>query len=1332
MSIQLAEATQLQHLRDTMRENDAIVRSATAANQFYPSEEGLSEAVAVGFTAFHTHGIPTPHGLEARITPSETALNTILVEQMENLERFLKAIVDQNVDAVTTWLESHQDDELRKEAINKTDQNDRTPLHMATLASSPEIVGLLLNAGARKTPALVDGRNALHIAAARGSTEVVKLLLQNNQRQGQEGTSERQIEGERSHKHEQGGRSKRLKQSEEGQAQTSKKARRKKESARRTKNTAIQDNYLDVNMPDTSGMTPLHYAIINGHADTVCTLVSDFGADITRSLHDNYKPEHIREDIEAIQRAKDSSNDLSRDSPNFTPLVLVVHIEDKERRENMLRTLLRLGVSPAQVDASGVSSLLRIVQIADLDLLKIIFEENEASALSEARKLLKSGAKIQLTWSYHHCRATNALIMAILEQDQHKAMFLLEQGVQSEISFEEYSSIWNRKARPSVKFYHKNFPQPAELALNECLADVFVRLIENGVDPSNSVTTFQVFNGGYDGLSQAKRKMTYLDLIHQKIEYFRKESEGELTGYPKLLSPTYYPDGTYERWLVESINLSETRKRHSDFYSHHGYSRQTPDLDSSVREKRKLRALYHRYTELADWLISRGGRTYAQVQAGEAEGDAKGEPTQIKGLHNPQSDSVIEAAWESRLLAAKDALSLSSSFLYPDAKDESSRVAYHELFKAAWNGDYGTIRKYTKGGWDGNYATPPLSVYGKNQVQINVLSVATKRPHSQEFFDFLKAIAQTDPRQDQDKATGFNPREGDGSVLMDKPYNESGISIEEYIRGDNVGALEDLLKMKGLSAIGMRFDNRRYDFYAPNQSESVGKVDRPIGLWAAHYGSLKIYDWLETDGPEQALREYQQKLEVEVKAEKIVKEAEDAEQDIDDAPYISDGSDGYGSDFDEIYKNELIARTRDANQQINAKTKRNQRYHRPAPPVLSSHPAVAIETENERLLKVLSKAGSTDIRNWMGVDHHQLIHAVITNYWKRWGIDRSDDEKIERYENNIRYFLSKGSQSLEFDDNALHLTPLFVAASMRNKCAMKALLNLGANANPCKPKYGFGYTYNGHRNLAAAIICAKSKEEVPTDSVEECLAVLPSDIKIPFPSLFRAESQSRTCTKDKCPNLGLLLRVSTAENLRTRDSGGNLPIHGFLGYSNTGHIRDILNVSPPETIIAESREGLTPLEIADVRRHSHILGSRYPAMKYVGVKHVDYRYIHHSQNCWGYTSKDWPWYHRLPGPVPGIVATATKEAVQKIGKQRILISAKEFSEYLQSESRQSIMAPNLQKMIKHGYACARDSAFAAGNSPDIPFEQGPHGFKSGYETDFVSKVANFKTKWSYM
>ncbi len=85
--------------------------------------------------------------------------------------RLCQAIADGDLEHVEDWCSQEGVD------VNRRDITGRTPLHLATMASTPEIVQCLINHGARLIARLVDGRTALHIAAARGNMEMVKSLM---------------------------------------------------------------------------------------------------------------------------------------------------------------------------------------------------------------------------------------------------------------------------------------------------------------------------------------------------------------------------------------------------------------------------------------------------------------------------------------------------------------------------------------------------------------------------------------------------------------------------------------------------------------------------------------------------------------------------------------------------------------------------------------------------------------------------------------------------------------------------------------------------------------------------------------------------------------------------------------------------------------------------------------------------------------------------------------------------------------------------------------------------------------------------------------------------
>jgi len=88
-----------------------------------------------------------------------------------NTTRLCEAIVDGDIEHVEGWLAQEGADP------NKRDYTGRSPLHLAVMSSSPDIVRLLVDHKARLVARLADGRTALHLAAERGDVEIVKILM---------------------------------------------------------------------------------------------------------------------------------------------------------------------------------------------------------------------------------------------------------------------------------------------------------------------------------------------------------------------------------------------------------------------------------------------------------------------------------------------------------------------------------------------------------------------------------------------------------------------------------------------------------------------------------------------------------------------------------------------------------------------------------------------------------------------------------------------------------------------------------------------------------------------------------------------------------------------------------------------------------------------------------------------------------------------------------------------------------------------------------------------------------------------------------------------------
>lgn len=107
-----------------------------------------------------------------------------------NTARLCQDIIDGELEHVQDWLTQEAADS------NTRDYTGRTPLHLAVMSSTPEIVKALVDHGARLVARLADGRTALHLAAERGDVEIVKILMEKsreNEAEEEEKKSKEQI-----------------------------------------------------------------------------------------------------------------------------------------------------------------------------------------------------------------------------------------------------------------------------------------------------------------------------------------------------------------------------------------------------------------------------------------------------------------------------------------------------------------------------------------------------------------------------------------------------------------------------------------------------------------------------------------------------------------------------------------------------------------------------------------------------------------------------------------------------------------------------------------------------------------------------------------------------------------------------------------------------------------------------------------------------------------------------------------------------------------------------------------------------------------------------------
>ncbi|KAK6535854.1 hypothetical protein TWF281_000104 [Arthrobotrys megalospora] len=1257
-------------------------------------------------------------------------------------EIFFRAIASNDVEGIKKWIStvnsSPSPSSGGENDINRRDHTGRTALHLAVTTSTPEVVKLLLDSGVKLTRRVADGRTALHMAAARGDLEIIKLLLLKSQ-ENEEIQSQREDLKRRKAQEDQPSAEKKAEDDEdkdedkgedkdeeviEGESdgeliddddddeplylsRASVSARTRASSfvgiSKKIDNLEPGDDLenqqavdvdaeedgdiLDINVPDWDHkMSPIHYAIVNGYQEILKLLVSDFGADVLQPV---------------------------KTEPPILTIPLAMTICQKEQREGMLRTLLKAGASSAQVDTNGVSAFTRILELRDLDCLKILFEEDAASALTAAKNI------VVLTGHYPVIRYS--LLTAIEQSDEDGALFLLEKGVPPELTLETVISKSGKQdlqARKNLERHYKSkFKQPAEIAIDNKLLKVFMKCIELGVNPSSYAAggypaddddddddssdyynsrqrrfaSNSYSNNNNQKTGDKKRGFTLLDKIHQKVASVDNERNQSSQGNrnrrglfgrssydsddyspprnpPKKKSPLRelipmpknYTEGTYEFWMASQLVGAENAKRESDNERIRKENAGIAESAKSEEPEEDAEAPKNPYRELAEWLVSKGGKPY-------------------------QEDFL--------------------SFTYGYRVKAKVSNAYHELFKAVWDGDREAVKKYTSPSWGEAGDETPLLIAISNQLDYTLFSVAVYRKHPNEFLDFLLDIAAAQCRpviieddnssSEDSNSDDFNDDAscddsesenafGRGSVpkgevlttttpvniihqnvasvfvshdmlakqtgtrqplLMQaavagrveffnyltsalerlggtpnfstdiSPQKDNEITVS--IRRQHLEVLSTILQIssfgafssqkkvldndpdvyRGLSIHGKKQNGWGNPVYEKNNYGTIIPSDQPAALLAAHYGSHKVYEWLETDGAKIILAKYQ-KLQEEPEGPK-------------------------------------------------------------------------------------AEAGIPTFQTWLGIDHPLLLHAIVLNPGPASNKNLSEEEKLAWYEKNMKYFLSKQPSLLESKENSSGLTPLLLAAQSLNKYALQVLINFGANLYAVAPESRLNIVHLILNNSAGT-----------RKDVDEMLTLLPQDFKrwafsqrvlyndVEYTALSYLLSEGKEMVYDTDADIHaniipLLLKHSDNAGLGIGTTLGDLPVHLAVKQSSVESLQCIVDASAPKDLVTENANGVTVLQLAQAMWYQSVIKSWPPSQYESGPEpsrqkpsrpeteeEIELRRKREAlaivirNEEWGIDEKDSDEVERLK-----MVDTAVKKALGGDGAvSRVLVSVREANE----------------------------------------------------------------------
>lgn len=584
-----------------------------------------------------------------------------------------QAIVDENLAAVQDWFKQENVDP------NRRDYTGRTPLQLAAMVSSPEVVQCIVDNGARLIARMADGRTALHLAAARGSAEIVRILLLKSE-ENEEKEAQKQSQADKSSKARDGAAGDSavvsLEASENSVADAAADSHSDSDSDADAEgestltesfykidpNEAVTEQYNpdDSNdlEPDVynvnvvawdSSTTALHLAILNGHAEVVEELVTSFGADV-------------------LLPVKITGPFSSRSRVAILTLVLALYLPF-EKAQKMTATLLRLGASPAQADIDGFTAFQYVSASSHAELIDTFLHYSQPAVNRAIGHLSISGSE----WNMILASPLLAALWASRQAAVHK---LLELGASPAVEFSEFikfaqakfDQLRRQSTDASLKLFGTQVLQPVLIAVLKNQPLLARSLLEKGADP-NTLTP-EGYKRKSEPHSQYLTGKSLLDCVRDRVQVLSdwKADQNELSTPKPPPTESEYLDGlsegSYKMWIASQSlkRLVQSYNEEVDKHKRNAESLKAAEEREKLAAKRAaVQVLLQEYKSLEAYLAAKGAKPFKELVPGMLESP----PHQIHS-NKPQ------------LAPAEKPLRFSLTFLLPDLTDVT-QAGYTEL-----------------------------------------------------------------------------------------------------------------------------------------------------------------------------------------------------------------------------------------------------------------------------------------------------------------------------------------------------------------------------------------------------------------------------------------------------------------------------------------------------------------------------------------------------------------------------------------------------------------------------------------------------------------------------
>ncbi|QIX01016.1 hypothetical protein AMS68_006533 [Peltaster fructicola] len=687
-----------------------------------------------------------------------------------NTGMLCRAIVDGDVEYIESWLEQEGNNP------DTRDYTGRTPLHLAVMQSTSEVVQLLIDKGARLIARLVDGRTALHLACMRGNLAMVKALLTKSAANEEE-------ENDKIDARREAHRAKALASTFEEDVSESDSDVDIVEEVQTEIDATTENSIINIKSPEIdstsaalsdddkddpdvydvnivawdTAVSPLHLAIIKGHIDIVKCLVQDFGADVLlpAKIFHQHAP----------------------GTPKAALLTLVLALQlPQKKAEEMSQTLFELGATCSQADMRNKTAF-HVCAVDAPELLEV-YEHSDQVGVKRAINHCTSGGS---AWNPE---VKSALMSAIEARDALTALKLMTLGARSTIT----RSAYIKAAQPLVennmhfmltqleKQYEVGLEQPVILAVQCELPEVALAMVREHDVNVNTLSKY----GGQVLQDEWRRNYTkgttLLDLVVSKLLELKSWSaeEGDDKAPVPLQSDVHYLDAfepdTYQRWMAEQ-QLSKAKQNYRNCWRDHVAKQKKAQQQRGLEEKKAaIFDAMDKYRELEATLRKRGAKGFYELHPN------------IK-VPEERTDKI----WAPHGYA--DFKGIKLEFRSVHSADETQR--YAELFDAAWRGDVEAVRSYALMPWTDSEGTQQssLEISSQDAMGFTPFAIAILRGHY-ELADIILQLAkaQYSPTvEDRDRRRVRLRGQGDdGNDHTDSEddNSESDIPLETEIIGD--------------------------------------------------------------------------------------------------------------------------------------------------------------------------------------------------------------------------------------------------------------------------------------------------------------------------------------------------------------------------------------------------------------------------------------------------------------------------------------------------------------------------------------------------------------------